>query len=457
MADNLTTQSTTPATVAAAVPIATKQLADLSHAGVAVIIDPADRTKMLKPAADGSLAVTGPATDAQMRATALPVSLASVPLPAGASTAANQATSNTSVASIDTKTPALGQALAAAAVPVVLTAIQQTALTPPAAITGFALEAGHLSAIDTATARIPAQGQALAAASTPVVLTAIQQTALTPPAAITGFALEAGHLATIDTSTAKIPSQGQALAAASTPVVLTAIQQAALTPPTNTGYATDTNITTQTGALTEAAPATDTASSGLNGRLQRMAQRITSLIAQLPAALGSGGGLKVDGSGTPLPVSGTVTASIGVKATLWQAAPASRGTGLTTELNSLANGAFSAVGTAIDNTANKDQYAAMDIVLASLTPASGATLSLYLVQSADGTTYEDAPSATNPGSHMLVATVLVTTGAAAKRIVSPWFYLPPGKFKLVLLNSTGVALGATLNTVTVYTSNDQAQ
>lgn len=40
------------------------------------------------------------------------------------------------------------------------------------------------------------------------------------------------------------------------------------------------------GAVTETAPATDTASSGLNGRLQRIAQRITSLIALLPAALG---------------------------------------------------------------------------------------------------------------------------------------------------------------------------
>lgn len=41
-----------------------------------------------------------------------------------------------------------------------------------------------------------------------------------------------------------------------------------------------------TGAVTEAAPASDTASSGLNGRLQRIAQRLTSLIAQLPATLG---------------------------------------------------------------------------------------------------------------------------------------------------------------------------
>lgn len=40
------------------------------------------------------------------------------------------------------------------------------------------------------------------------------------------------------------------------------------------------------GAVGETAPATDTASSGLNGRLQRIAQRLTSLLALLPASLG---------------------------------------------------------------------------------------------------------------------------------------------------------------------------
>lgn len=42
------------------------------------------------------------------------------------------------------------------------------------------------------------------------------------------------------------------------------------------------------GSITETAPASDTASSGLNGRLQRIAQRLTSLIGLLPAALGQG-------------------------------------------------------------------------------------------------------------------------------------------------------------------------
>lgn len=71
----------------------------------------------------------------------LAVSSASLPLPAGAATSALQTTGNTSLTSIDGKTPALGQALAAAAVPVVLTAIQIAAITPPAAIAGFALDA----------------------------------------------------------------------------------------------------------------------------------------------------------------------------------------------------------------------------------------------------------------------------------------------------------------------------
>lgn len=61
--------------------------------------------------------------------------LAALPLPNGAGTAAKQDTGNTSLASIDTKTPALGQALAGASVPVVLTAAQITTLTPPTTVT----------------------------------------------------------------------------------------------------------------------------------------------------------------------------------------------------------------------------------------------------------------------------------------------------------------------------------
>ncbi len=101
----------------------------------------------------------------------------------------------------------------------------------------------------------------------------------------------------------KVPALGQALAAASVPVVLTAAQIATITPPAAiTGFATETTLgtrlsesdfDTKTGSLTEAAPASDTASSGLNGRLQRIAQRITSLIALVPSALTGSGNFKV--------------------------------------------------------------------------------------------------------------------------------------------------------------------
>lgn len=48
----------------------------------------------------------------------------------GLATSAKQDTGNTSLASIDTKTPSLGQALAASSVPIVLTSAQLTTLTP---------------------------------------------------------------------------------------------------------------------------------------------------------------------------------------------------------------------------------------------------------------------------------------------------------------------------------------
>jgi len=50
--------------------------------------------------------------------------------------------------------------------------------------------------------------------------------------------------------------------------------------------ASDDLVQAKLGIVTESAPATDTASSGINGRLQRVAQRLTSLMAQIPTALG---------------------------------------------------------------------------------------------------------------------------------------------------------------------------
>lgn len=51
---------------------------------------------------------------------------------------------------------------------------------------------------------------------------------------------------------------------------------------------TESDFDSKVGSLTETAPATDTASSGLNGRLQRIAERLTTFMVRLPSALVSG-------------------------------------------------------------------------------------------------------------------------------------------------------------------------
>lgn len=74
--------------------------------------------------------VSNALTNAQLRSVAVPISAALLPLPIGAATSFNQTTSNSSLATIVTNMPTLGQALAASSTPVVLTAVQIATLTP---------------------------------------------------------------------------------------------------------------------------------------------------------------------------------------------------------------------------------------------------------------------------------------------------------------------------------------
>lgn len=72
---------------------------------------------------------------------------------------------------------------------------------------------------------------------------------------------------------------------------------------------TDT-LESKIGDINEAVPATDTAQSGLNGRLKRLAQHLTALIGLLPAQLGSrstAGSLSITQSiSTPTDLSGSI-------------------------------------------------------------------------------------------------------------------------------------------------------
>lgn len=91
--------------------------------------------------------------------------------------------------------------------------------------------------------------------------------------------------------------------------------------------ATQSAGNTLTGAVNETAPASDTASSGLNGRLQRIAQNITTLDAALGSPFQSGGSIgntafgvnnasgasavNIQDGGNSITVDGTVTANAG--------------------------------------------------------------------------------------------------------------------------------------------------
>jgi hypothetical protein len=208
-----------------------------------------------------------------------PISASSLPLPTGA---AKESGGN--LATIATNIPAQGQALAAASMPVVLTAAQITTLTPPAAITNYANETGgNLAAIKADVDKIPSQGQALAAASMPVVLTAAQITTLTPPAAITNFAKETGgNLATLATN---VPAQGQALAAASMPVVLTAAQISTLTPLATVAVDND-GVSNSSLVTWTSATSTGTAANLISGN-QKYSNLIVTLLAGSATITGS--------------------------------------------------------------------------------------------------------------------------------------------------------------------------
>jgi len=118
------------------------------------------------------------------------------------------------------------------------------------------------------------------------------------PAALVGGRLDvnlgaAPATVTVTGTVTSTPSGTQAISAASLPLPAGASTEATLG-----GVLTTADFDTKAGSLTEAAPANDTASSGLNGRMQRVAQRITSMIALLPAAL-VGGRLDVNVGAAP--------------------------------------------------------------------------------------------------------------------------------------------------------------
>lgn len=139
----------------------------------------------------------------------------------------------------------------------------------------------------------------------------------------------------------------------------------------------------------------------------------------------------------------------------WLAPTESLTTALTTELNSLADGSYSAASAAIDNATDIYQWMVLELVLASLTPATSPYVAVYLIPSADGTNYADGGGATAPPAENLICVFSLSTSTGAKRRVSAPMMIPPLKFKLVLLNEANVALASSGNTLSYRRWNEQ--
>lgn len=135
-------------------------------------------------------------------------------------------------------------------------------------------------------------------------------------------------------------------------------------------------------------------------------------------------------------------------------APEAIQTYYTTELNSLGNTSFAAVGAEVTNETDLYPYIMFEVVLASLSPAAGAYLDIWIDYQPDGTNYSD-PGKPLQTSSLLCSIQLDTTAATAQRINSALCTIMPIDFKLQLRNMAGVAFNASGNTLKYRRFYDQ--
>ncbi len=136
---------------------------------------------------------------------------------------------------------------------------------------------------------------------------------------------------------------------------------------------------------------------------------------------------------------------------------------LSTELNSLANN-YGAIGVEFDNAAGLWLRASFLLAVTfGSNPTAGNTCDLYLIPALDGTNYADYTSGASgyaPGS-CLVGSFPLQAKTTIHRVPlgvgqSGAIELPPSKFKLLLINKSGVAFPSSGSTVTMLASMYQS-
>lgn len=139
---------------------------------------------------------------------------------------------------------------------------------------------------------------------------------------------------------------------------------------------TEADFDTKIGDLTETAPVTDTASSGLNGRLQRIAQRLTSLIALFPATIGQklkAGSLSVTMASDQESMPAYLTANATGGASTFHLVSAA-----TTNATNIKASPGKILGITVANTTNKERKVAFHNTAGTPTAGTGVVRALFL-------------------------------------------------------------------------------
>lgn len=119
------------------------------------------------------------------------------------------------------------------------------------------------------------------------------------------------------------------------------------------------------------------------------------------------------------------------------AVTAVRNDGTAPTAKNLANAAR-VLGNEIDNATNKDRWMDLELIARFGTnPTGGARMAVYLIPAIDGTNYADGDASIAPPSTSLIATFPLRAATTQQRVSAVRIPVPPGKFKLLLENSSG--------------------
>lgn len=122
-----------------------------------------------------------------------------------------------------------------------------------------------------------------------------------------------------------------------------------------------------------------------------------------------------------------------------------------TTLDSLANGSASSFVT-FDNSTGKDLYAFVELILGSITPSTGGSVTICIFPTTGGTpTVPDNTAAIGGGEER--KTIPLTSGAGVKTSVVQ-MRIPPGSLRVSVVNNAGVSLASSGNSLKFQTFDE---